>query len=389
MSYCASFNNWISFRSEVGSSPSSALDPVGELRQISTLQELLSWKQSHQVTKELIDEAMTIVRRLLDSGDFDSAAQLSDWCLLLAEDFNEVKTLAQAKVTKGITLARASEDILALSYFDEAIRLFERAGDELSSAKVRLNRIKCYCDLCRYDEALHDGETSKDVFTRLGETHLLARGLNNLGTVFFRLDRFQEWLGTLNEAAKLLQATGDDKSLAMVYWNYAVALTSLNRGAEAVEYYQHSNALALKTGQTWIAATTNYNLGYLLYTQGKYTQALEILMETRASLSADQWHLPLCDLTQGEIYLEINMYRDAVLFAEAAYRGFASIGKPFEMAKAIGVMAIARSQLQEFKEAQRLFQQAKAMFKEQGNDVRAAGMDLYRAVMWLEMGDRS
>ena len=68
------------------------------------------------------------------------------WCLLLAEDFNDLKTLAQAKVTKGITLARASEDIQALPYFDEAIRLYERAGDELSSAKVRLNRIKCYCN---------------------------------------------------------------------------------------------------------------------------------------------------------------------------------------------------------------------------------------------------
>ena len=108
--------------------------------------------------------------------------------------------------------------------------------------------------------------------------------------------------------------------------------------------------------------------------------------QTRSALSLDQWLLSLCDLTQAEIYLEINMYRDAIQFAEASYKGFETIGKPFEMAKAIGVMAVAHSQLREFKEAGRLFQQARTMFKDQGNEVRAAGMDLYRGVMWLQMG---
>ena len=108
--------------------------------------------------------------------------------------------------------------------------------------------------------------------------------------------------------------------------------------------------------------------------------------QTRSALSLDQWLLSLCDLTQSEIYLEINMYRDAIRFAGAAYDRFETIGKPFEMAKAIGVMAVAHSQLREFKEAGRLFQQARTMFTEQGNEVRAAGMDLYRGVMWLQMG---
>src|SRR5437773_5181703 len=172
----------------------------------------------------------------------------------------------------------------------------------------------------------------------------------------------------------------------MVYWNQAVALTSLNRGPDAVGYYKLSRKLALETGQTWLAATSNYNLGYLHYTQGEYTRALDILAETRTALSLDHWHLSLCNLTQSEIYLEINMCRDAIRFAEAAYKGFESIQKPFEVAKAVGVLAIAHRQLREYKEAGRLFEKARSMFQEQGNAVRAASMDLHRGVMWLQMG---
>ena len=44
----------------------------------------------------------------------------------------------------------------------------------------------------------------------------------------------------------------------------------------------------------------------------------------------------------------MNMYREAARFAESAYNRFEQTEKPFEMAKALVVMAIAHSQLQEF-----------------------------------------
>src|SRR5207245_3601429 len=133
--------------------------------------------------------------------------------------------------------AITSENAKAFPYFDEAIRLYYEAGDELSSAKVRLNRIECYRQLTRYEEALHDGKITCQVFTRLGQKQLLARGLNNLGAVFFQLDRFQEWLNSLEEAGKLLQEISDEKALLMVYWNKAVVLTCINSGPDAVGYF--------------------------------------------------------------------------------------------------------------------------------------------------------
>src|SRR5437879_10566916 len=155
------------------------------------------WKRRHEVNERFISELMMAVRCLLDSAKFDSANRLSDWCLALADGLGDAMVRARATVTKGITLARTSENAKALSYFDEAIRLYDEAGDELSSAKVRLNRIECYRQLTHYDEALHDGKITCQVFIQIGQKQLLARGLNNLGAVLFQLDRLQEWLHSL------------------------------------------------------------------------------------------------------------------------------------------------------------------------------------------------
>lgn len=336
-------------------------------------------------TDESITEMMAAVRRLLESNDFDSALRLSEQCLELSADVRNPETRAGAIVTRGITLARINDYNGALPLFDAAIEIYESLGNELAAAKVRLNRVHCYSQLGRYSEALREGENSNSTFLRLGEKQLLARGLNNLGEVYFRLDRPQEWLNTLEKAGSLLEEIGDEKSLALVYMNHAVALTSLNRSDEARAYHQLSKNKAEATGQTWLAACGNYNLGYLHYTQGEYTRALNILNETRNRLAKDPWYGPLCDLTQSEIYVELNMPGEALHSADAAYRGFDSTHKPFEMAKALGMMAIAQSKLGHFAEAGRLFQQSKKMFKDQGNHVRAASMDLYRSVMWLHL----
>ncbi|HEY2382005.1 MAG TPA: tetratricopeptide repeat protein, partial [Terriglobia bacterium] len=339
-----------------------------------------------QQSAHRINELMDEVRRLLESGQFEAALQLSERCLELSSNMPDPAVRARALVTKGITLARTDDHLNALKLYDTAIQLYESANDELAAAKVRMNRVHSYCHLSRYEDALRDGEAGNRIFARFGEKQLLARGLNNLGEVFFRLDRFQERLDTLERAAALLCEIGDDRSLAMVYMNHAVVLTSLNRGDEARVYYQLSKDKAEESGQTWLAACGNYNLGYLHYMQGEYTRALDILNETRTALAADPWYGPLCDLTQSEIYLEMNMYAEAMAAAEAAYKGFEDNHKPFEMAKAVAVMAIAQSEREQFQEAARLFDRARTMFKAQGNDVRAAGMDLYQGVMWLHQG---
>ena len=95
------------------------------------------------ITSELIDEIRSEVRRLVASADFDSADRLSDCCLLLAADVGDPLTRARAVRTKAATILRTNpnQTVRALQYYDDAIRLYDDSGDELSSAVIRLDRI--------------------------------------------------------------------------------------------------------------------------------------------------------------------------------------------------------------------------------------------------------
>ncbi len=359
---------------------------IRELSQLPAEENFSGWKQLHPITDDFINELIVTVRRQVDALDFEPASRLADWCVLFAHELGDPVMTARALVTKGIVLCRVNDHAIALTYFDDGLALYEKAGDEFFAAKVRMNRIVSYCHLSRYDEALRDATAAGEVFERLGQKYFQAMTCMNLGEIFFRLDRWQDWRAALERAESLLQDIGDQKALAIVYMNRAVVCTSQNDPSNAYRYYRMSREMSEQTGQVWLAAVCNYNLGYLHYLQGEYTKALDTLNATREAFLGDRWYVPLCDLTQSEICLEMNMYGEAIRFAESARAGFEANQKPFETAKAIAVIAIAQSQLHNVDHAAELFDCARAMFLEQGNAPRAAGIDVYRGLMWLGLG---
>src|SRR2546425_11973814 len=125
-------------RKEVSGSPSTTDDLIRELCQIETAEELTHWQQHREISVALISALMVEVRRLLDSAKFDSAGRLSDWCILLTERLSDPIIRASAAVTKGIALARVNEHAKALPYYDQALELYDQAGDELYASKVRM-----------------------------------------------------------------------------------------------------------------------------------------------------------------------------------------------------------------------------------------------------------
>ena len=120
---------------------------VRNLSEIQTPEQLTDWTRNHAVTEEMINEVMVGVRSFLDSGEFQSAMRLSEWCLQLSENVPAVAVRARALVTRGITLARMDQLAESLPFLDAAIALYQSSGDELATAKVWMNRVHCYSTL--------------------------------------------------------------------------------------------------------------------------------------------------------------------------------------------------------------------------------------------------
>ncbi len=361
-------------------------DVVGELYRIGTAEELVRWRDHHVISPDLILNLIAEARRLREKRALDSALLLSEWSVLLADCLSDPVSKGRAIVSRAVTRVRMGDNAVALSDLNEALDLFEKAGNALWAANVRVNRVIAYSHFSRYEDALRDAQMAEAVLERHEEKRSLACNCANAAKVLCQLDRFQEAMGTLRKAERLLLDIGDRNALAHVYMNHAVALASLNRLSEALEYYRLCAGIAAETGDRALGATCQYNLGYVHYLRGEYTSALELLQNVRGILTADRRERAFCDLTQSEICLELNMDPDAMRFAEAAYRAFERLAQPFEMAKARAVMGMAASRLREFADAARWFDQARKMFERQGNPVRAATVDLYQAMTRFELG---
>ena len=85
------------------------------------------------------------------------------------------------------------------------LELYEKAGDELSAAKVRVNRIDLFGIFLVMRKPSETVMSAEKVFTRFGEKQMLARTLNNLGAVFFGLDRISRMACDIEEASKFLE----------------------------------------------------------------------------------------------------------------------------------------------------------------------------------------
>jgi tetratricopeptide (TPR) repeat protein len=360
---------------------------VAQIENIKSGAELEDWRQSHELSSDLLRSIWTRSQDLL-TVDPRVSLRLSEWMIALALHLNEPFTKALALRAKGNALVSVNDCVQGVEYFDESLKIFREIGDDSEIARTMMNRVLAYVRLSRFGEALSDSNHVTEMFVKLRDQRGLGRHLINVANIYFRLDRFLEELEILERAEEILSRLDDSESLCYIHVNRAVVLTSLNRADEALKEYELAGRIATENDMPLLVSQCDYNICYLYFLQGQYTKALEMLNVVRKHMKerGDRWHSALCNLDQSEIYLELNMHQDAIELAKQAYDGFESIGMTYEMAKALAFMGIAHNHLHNYGKALELFDSSRAMFKEQGNNVWLSLVDLYQGIVYFQTG---
>src|SRR5215467_2359979 len=129
-----------------------------------------------------MDEIRNIAREVgkLLYSDPREALRLAESAVEMAASSNDPLDLSIALRAKGAALSRCNENVAALECFDEALKVFQRSGDEFEVTKTRMNRMNAYLLLSRFDEALADSEAVTAVYKEAGEDARLAKHLVNV-----------------------------------------------------------------------------------------------------------------------------------------------------------------------------------------------------------------
>jgi CHAT domain-containing protein/tetratricopeptide (TPR) repeat protein len=342
------------------------------------------------LTREVVQQLAEAVRQSV-RVDVTQALHLADASMAIAAELGDAESLGLSIRAKGNALWYTNDYRRAVALFDEAAGCFERAGNQEEIGRTLSTSIQPLVLLGEYDRALEAADRARTIFVRLNEPRRLARLELNIANVHHRQDRFAEALACYERAYDQLLPYKDAEALGVALHNISVCLIMLNDFERALRTYSRAREICDQNGMPLLARQADYNIAYLYFLRGDYFVALERLRATRELCLAggDAYHAALCDLDRSEIYLELNLAREAARIAEDARHQFRHLTMPFEEARCTVNLAIAMHREGRPEQSYELFDCAREAMQREGNTSWQALIDYYQSVVRFETGDYS
>jgi CHAT domain-containing protein/Tfp pilus assembly protein PilF len=339
--------------------------------------------QQQSVVLFLADHVAKVARE-----NVDSALHLAEAASWLAEKLNDEYCRAKSARAMGHVHSLKGRYQEALQSYQKAVDLFQNLGQEVEASRTLSGSIQPLIYLGEYEEAHHRAAKAREVFKRHGDLLRLARLDNNLANALHRQDRFEEAIVLYRRGLQQLEACGEYSDLAINLNNIASCCISLQDFKSALEAYQRARTYSVQEQMPQLTTQVDYNIAYLHYLRGDYAKAIDLYQRTRVICEevGDAYHSALCDLDQAEIYLDLNLLKEAAQVAEKARRGFGGLRMRYELAKATTFLAIAMCQQGESVHALELFAEARELFVSERNSLWPAMLDLYRALVFFQSG---
>ncbi|MCS6873310.1 MAG: tetratricopeptide repeat protein [Pyrinomonadaceae bacterium] len=276
--------------------------------------------QSEKASRDIASAAMA----LLEKGEYETAIDYFIQAISLDPKNQDAKIgLSRAYTVKANQFLDSKRLDRAEYFYKEAIKY------DANNAAAYAGLGEVYEELERRDEALKNYEKAlsinpqlEDLYLTVGILYLekgdLAKADEYIskaavksetaetkylkGVVYYRLDKYQEALATLNDAVRL------DPNNAEAYYYLGETYDRLNREQEALDSYRQATRLNPNFFEAW------FDMGVILYNRNRYEDAIEAYKKA-IQLRPDY----------GEAYLNLanalrktKKYQEAVSYYEVA-----------------------------------------------------------------------
>ncbi len=267
----------------------------------------------------------------------------------------------------------------ALQHYARGIAAFRQAGDLLEVAITQSGAAAALIYLADFERLEAWASEAREVFAARGDRARLARLDGNLALGLFRQDRFREAYAIYDRLHAEFLAVGRPVDVANILWNKCTCLISLGDYRLAATVYQQAKNFAVDHNMPVQAAAVDYNVAYLHYLCGDYTEAMQLYAAARKA--GEPYRRALCDLDESEMFLELNLHHEASQYAQRAEVQFRQLRMPYELGKAVAFLAIAEGQLGRRQAALQAIARARRTFRREQNPVWLALLDLYEAIL--------
>jgi DNA-binding SARP family transcriptional activator/Tfp pilus assembly protein PilF len=187
---------------------------------------------------------------------------------------------------------------LVRSYWNDGVRanqtaleLARRTGDRAAQAHAHDDLGSIYWRLERYEEALASSRQSLVLYRELGDRHGQASCLSNRGLVSWRLGRYDQAQASLRESLAISRELGDRRGQSSSLGNLGMVYERRGRYREALACHQQSLAIDRELADRHGQAATLGNLGRVQWRLGRHDEALASQRESLAIFRelGDRW----------------------------------------------------------------------------------------------------
>lgn len=231
-------------------------------------------------------------------------------------------------------------------YLVSCVELAHRAGMKYEEANALRNWGRILCERGDYETALEKTQSSRDLFTQLGNRTAVAAASYSLGSIYLSRGELDRAITEFDEALSWFEQTANFAEVGIVSYEKARALRLQGQTDEAVEYFrraleiaaslndrhgtavtfdqlgrierdrdnleqaqgyfEHALAMSRELGDRHVEALTLHELGQLNAWRGAHKEADRLFFESY-SISREV----------GDTFLEgLNLLQEALLFAK-------------------------------------------------------------------------
>lgn len=269
-------------------------------------------------------------------------------------------------------------------------KLFLSAGNQVGWARTRIGRVPLGAQLNQLDQVVRESQIARSIFLRAGETERVL-GLNlNLAVAFLHVGAYQQALQMHLSAANVAESLDQrrDYYLGRLYTNIGYTYTELGDLHHALDYHQRVLSIGQQLQEVLTIAVAHDNLAYIALIQGRYRDALHLLLEVE-SLDAEQIPVEHTDARRLRVkcYLHLNRYRDARDLAHQTIAAYSRQSNRHYTGFTLIDLAVAEAELGNYKAAQTALNEAEAIFTYVGAQTWAAAVRLQRGQIAVRHGE--
>ncbi|MBN9392907.1 MAG: CHAT domain-containing protein [Chloroflexi bacterium] len=220
----------------------------------------------------------------------------------------------------------------SLPFYKEAIAAFKLAKLPAEEGRTYLGELAALSNLGRYADALRYGDIIRRRLARLGDKLNQAKLASTLAIIHHHTGRYQHSVRLHNRSLQLFKELNMAEMLPPGLLNRANTLTQLNRFRQAEQDYETCREEFTKRGQTALLAFVDINMGFLLFRQGRYQEALTLLAAAIEGFEAtgQQDKRALAELDLAFCYSALNLHNEALTCFQQAGEAMQTLNMRYE-----------------------------------------------------------